>query len=931
MTSQKDLSATDAGKRGISLLTDNTSHWSYRGKTFRRFSEPPVNVRDSELDLGSLEVTLPKAVPPREATVELSLSDYITVEDDAIGERKPVLPEPPQPEKAAEDSVAIDLRSLAALSGAGAPENAPKPPASEPSRESSVFTSLAELTLIEDQRVEGEHADACAGQLRRFGESLAELKGNFGKIREAYLDWGIEMPEGAEGGIAALESKLTEFEAKLASLKGEIQLRPNQEGYKARKTLIAEIDGLSNEIDKAVMDAGAGEIQNRSLVAALEREKRENDRIEAEETVEGEKPKITRITKYYQEEGEGHVLGAGYRLELVKIEKGACAFSLESKGEGYEQTFSVPAGKEGSIDVSRGMKLSLEWDGPGSAGRYRVKVTVVTKKVPSDESLERGVDELLDGLPAVEQERSVDVDLESIESDAPKQEKPKGAVAKLVSGFFGLFKKEQAKDADAAHESSGTTQEVSLSDVEVEQPDTGASKPDGIPWVDKHTEVELNENELAICEGVLEERKSYWILPAPAAETAGHIDLKIIEKFRNEPKVRLGGKMYFILDAAEGFSGAKRISRIGKTLHIWPEAMTDYDYLGSLSIEIRDPKKEAEWPEKFSYYQMTLEEAAENNYFFPENRARFMHPVPEQDTKNERDRAILDYMKGTQQITLGGRKYYLLNISSVSEWREIALYMPKTRIVSRGGNWLSIWEQKENGYFMFFNSTRTDMEYFGTKLPSIKEKKGVKVYDSEKADLEKVFDSMQNVYFYELDNIRDMNAGELSWIVKSANATIQGRGISPLVSAGGRWYVALDIFIPESVKAGFNGEYVVALTQGTDPKERIAEMKRKLASRRSSSIPAPATLPEDVIRAMPEGEVKFLYYIGPENQGVALQRASVDMTVGDEKNTYIIIDNHMEGVIPVVRRGMKLFMAKGSFGGRPAQEGEDSVELDIDT
>jgi hypothetical protein len=926
MTSQKDLSVTDAMKRGIYI----TYHRRYKGRATKRMmlSEPPMNVRDSELFGDSNEATLPKGVPVREPTREIQMSDIISVEGDTTGERAPILPAAPESVPAAparEDSSMFDLQHLLAIAQGKAEPAKPssKPPVAGPSRESSVMVSLKELSLLEDQRVEGEHADGCSGQLKTFEMRLAELKRDFEKTKAAYVDWGIEMDPALEENIAALDTRFIELEARLASLMAEIQLRPGQEGYKDRQTLIQEFDRLSSEISGVIWSVGAGELQNRTLLVTLEMEKKKAEQIDLEETVGGEKPKITRLTKHYQEEGEAHILGAGYRLELAKIGKSSCTFILESKTAGYEKSFSVGTGKEWSENVPGGMKVVLEWDGPSEAGRYKVKIAVVTRSVPSEESLERGVDELLADLPA---EPGVEVDLESLEVPAPAQ-KPKGAVAKVVSGFLGLFKSRRGQpeaegkmDEDAG---SGTTQELSLSDVEAEEPDgTAAVKPDGIPWIDEHSEIELNDNEVKICEEVLEERKRYWILPAPQT---GEGDLQI--KSEDGAKVRLRGKIYFILNDGEGFANTKRIARVGKTLHIWPEAKTDYDFLGSKGIF---PRKEVEWPESFSYYQMTLEESAANNYFFPENRSRFLHPVPDKDTKNETDRLILETLQGTQQITVGGRKYYVLNINSVSEWRETLLFMPKARIVTRGGNWLSVWDQKENGYYMFFNSTSTEMGYFGTKLPSIKEKKGVKLYDSEKADIAQVFEALDNVWLYELDNIRDMNAGELSWIIKSANSLIQNKGSSPLVSAGGRWYAVLDIFIPDSTKVTFNGEFVVAVTQSTDPRERIAEMRRKLAAKKGSSIPAGPSLPDDVIAAMPEGEVRFLYYIGPENQGVALQRASVDMTIEGEKSKYIIIDRYMEGTIPAVRKGMGLFMAKGNFGNGPAEEDEDSVELEID-
>ncbi|HSB46926.1 MAG TPA: hypothetical protein VLD37_02845 [Candidatus Bilamarchaeum sp.] len=986
MTSQRELAQTDLSKRGISLLTDNTAHWSYR----RKAPEPEritMDVRDSELSPGSDATTLPNGTEVRrEATVQLSDEELEIVsgaaalpgevrreptvaldsaEIEVMSEGDETTEEAGAPDDAgrnpllpsgSESSAMFSLQTLIAISrGEGAPKPADAPAADAapqaspagPERQSSVMMSLASLRLLEEQRVADEKAGECQSLLDGMKERLGAFKAEYEKTKGAYSDWGIAMDNTLDEAAGSQESKYDELSEKLEAAKAEIRLSPDEAGYKDAKTLHGELDALASEIKSAAWNIGALEMQNKMLLVTFEKKRREAEQVDLQDT-EGEGVRISRLTKYFREEGDSSMIGGSYRLELSHISKN-CTFCLQSKADGYEKIVTLPEGKETSETLPDGTKVVLELSGPDGAGVISVRIGIVTKKkAPSEESLDRGVDELISGMPERLPSLEIDMSLEEPKPAAPSAPpaRPRGKLVGTILGIgrvLGIVSPEPAEEKTltppaggptapkaAQAEPEGATNELSLTDIETEEPDNAQTGELGIPWNDQHSQFTLSEHELTMCEDILEERKLYWIVPVPEAS-----DEKAAARFAKDTVVRLRGRAYHVIEG-DGFAGARRIARLGNLVHSWPEAMTNYEFLESISTSLSAEYKVAsvEWPAALSggSYVMSLEECAKCNYFFPDNRPRWLHPVPDADTRNAEDSQILESMRGTQQITLAGKKFYVINVNTATEWREMVLFLPKTRIVSRGGNWLTINKREENGYYMFFNSNSSQTSYFGAPMASLKDKKGIVPYDSERDEIEQLFGAMKDVWLYELDNLRDMPAGSLSWIIKSGNTLIEQKGVSPVVSVGGRWYAALDIFIPDSVKAVYNGQSVVAVT-GSDHKDRLTEMRKKLAGKRvggTSSIPAGPVLSDEVVRAIPEGEVRFLYYVGPENQGVSLQRATVTMTMDDEKHTYIIIDRHMEGVIPVQRRGNKLYMAKGSFGDGPAMDGEDSVELDID-
>ena len=558
----------------------------------------------------------------------------------------------------------------------------------------------------------------------------------------------------------------------------------------------------------------------------------------------------------------------------------------------------------------------------------QVREALAGKKRAAAEKKEQALAEATDDLLV-----SLDEPAEAAEpAPEPAEDKKPERKSWLGNAFARLasrFRRSESFRPEAAEAGAETGQaetgdegpEISEGEsVEVEVP-----KADGVPWTDNYERFQLSENELTICEGVMESRKVYWMLPVPSAEEAGAD--KIINKFKDDAVVRLGGQKYFVF-SGDGFAGAKMVARVGRDLHVWPEAKTDYEYLGSMSIDIKDKRKEpVDWPPNFISHLMSLEECAECSYFLPENKPRWLHPVPEPDTKNDFDRGVLDSFMGSQQITLAGRKFYVLNVSAVSDWREMILYLPKTRIATRHNNWLSVWKEEDNGKFMFFNSGSFSSSYYGPRHPKgLRETREARPHDSEKLEVELIFDKMGQVWLYELDELPNMNANELGWIVKSANSTVQKHGISPLMSLEGRWYVALDIFVPDSMKVGFDGSLVRLLTDKTDTKGRLADMRARLAAKSGKdkfSLPPQPAVRQASITALPEGVVKYLLDVG-DFEG-ELYRPWVSMTIEGRKNRLIILDTKHEGSFAVVRRGNQVFFAETG-----PDEDDLSVEIVLD-
>lgn len=639
-------------------------------------------------------------------------------------------------------------------------------------------------------------------------------------------------------------------------------------------------------------------------------------------------------------------LAPEYRALYMRLEAAKARASLRPGQEGYLALEELKKEFEGLWNGINAALLKI--DGCRSLIKEASERLPELRRAAEEEAgRKRAEAQEIGAMEALVREPSAEIPVEHGEPEPAEAqaapEKPKGRMGRALSRFatmLGFGGKTDAQEpgkktllgtgakrtmlgvgpasaAPPAVKEDEETGELSLSDIAIE--------PEGLPWDDRHARYSLEGDELILCETTLEERKVYWILPVPSPDEANAGS--IIAKFKDDAVLRLGGKRYFIFPGEEGFAGARMASRVGDSLHIWPQEMTDYEYLGSLSIQLKDPRREeTRWPEKMSAYMMSMEECAACNYFLPENNPRWLHPVPREDTMNEADVEILRSLSGTQQITLNGLKFYVLNIATVSDWREMVLYLPKARIATRHGNWLSVWDEDENGRYMFFNSGSHSSSYYGPKAEkSLREAKEASLYHSEELEAGHVFDKMGQVWLFELDDLPRMSANELGWIVKSANSTVQKHGMSPLISAEGRWYVALDIFVPDSMRAELDGSKVRLAEGNMSPREMLAKMKARLASKSASgqkmSLPPKVDQKQASILALPEGQVKHLLPVDPDFTGELL-RPWLPMTVDGKTIRLLILDEPHQGAMAVVRKGSAVFFAK--------TEGQDGDEVSLE-
>jgi ankyrin repeat protein len=109
--------------------------------------------------------------------------------------------------------------------------------------------------------------------------------------------------------------------------------------------------------------------------------------------------------------------------------------------------------------------------------------------------------------------------------------------------------------------------------------------PKGVVLGDDIISFIISETELAMCVDALPNGVVRWLVPVPPADTES---TQVLGKFKNDKPVSFGGEQYFISDAEGGFAGARKVVRTGNIVRVFPDALTQYDFVGDVDSWMRE-------------------------------------------------------------------------------------------------------------------------------------------------------------------------------------------------------------------------------------------------------------------------------------------------------------------------------------------------------
>lgn len=438
----------------------------------------------------------------------------------------------------------------------------------------------------------------------------------------------------------------------------------------------------------------------------------------------------------------------------------------------------------------------------------------------------------------------------------------------------------------------------------------------GLPWEDGHRLYTLTEREQEECEGALPEREKKWVLPVPPSDTKDKGQRAVLDLFSNETRRTFNGKEYYIVDAP--FAGAKSVARTGKVLHMWSEAITDFEYLGepSAGFDVNQPQT-GEWAIGSVGVILSAEEAAQCALVIPDRKPVFLHPVPKSEGQGVLEHSLMEGISGNSipRVTLGGNDYYVMEIGTIAEWQECAFMYPKLRIASRSGEWLSIWPESETGRSLMaveFGFTRT-VHGPESQVPIESGAAAIRPYESELAAIQRLHQGGKSRWLYPLPGkIGSMDSDSLNFLMAVSAKETEQTGISPLISLQGRWYISLKYPHPDAREAKLEGDTVIVNPASAKLRDVLAEVRARSAERWEARQMPIIVLPpkmEDrkpLLDMFPEGVTKYLYFVDPANSGYVSMKPHVALTREGQKEVYLVLDKPYQGAIAVCRNGVAI-------------------------
>ncbi len=484
-----------------------------------------------------------------------------------------------------------------------------------------------------------------------------------------------------------------------------------------------------------------------------------------------------------------------------------------------------------------------------------------------------------------------------IADDAAKKKAARDAVIKAEADAKKA--EEERKAAEKAEAERKSAQEETVEEIEIEL-------DLGIDWEDKHTTHKLTEKELEMCKEVLPGRARLWILPVP--EGRNEQEQIVLETCKDEQKVMIAGQEYYILE--KPFAESKSVARVGNVLNVWPESLTNYEFLGNIGAEVRE-YREIEWPKGFCGYELTEKELEEVDLYIPENAPRLLHPAPDEDTRNPRNLEILQLCQNSSKITLGENQYYIFNIHSMAAWRDIVTRLPKSRIVSRKGRELSIWGEERNGR-KILEGLEMPTEIKDTRsVPPIPPNGMAIPHPEEIPAIEEMYAGGKRKYLVQmLERVGDT---EMETFVSNnimAHAALEKNGRSPFVSIQWKWYLALDL--PHPISGTRETVYENGVIKGVR-QETPAQGMERLKEQNRINLERKRKLDEikrEFLKNFPEGETRYMLEVPTDVQSELPDIEMPDGNGGSKR--YLIHKEPIGGSIAVVRKGENLHKTSGN-------------------
>jgi hypothetical protein len=424
----------------------------------------------------------------------------------------------------------------------------------------------------------------------------------------------------------------------------------------------------------------------------------------------------------------------------------------------------------------------------------------------------------------------------------------------------------------------------------------------GILWDDEHTAHRLSEDEVAICEPALPNRQRRYILQVPEDGESGADLVKMALK--NEDKVRIAGKSYYIMDSE--FAGAKIVARVGNILHVWPSAVTSYEFLGRIGVDTPE-YDEVEWPKSFGL-TVRPEEKEMAYGLIPENMPRLLHPVPAPYTKNPYNLKIMNECAETPIIDIDGREYYVLEPESVASWREIVITLKDVRMVDRSGDSINVWSRDFNGHSLFSCEKTCHLGSYGQPgAPMLPKERGfmIEPYNAEVIDVATVYaDGQKRRYLYPMpEKISEMDADMLRSIMAIASGYIEKEKHSPLISLHGRWYMALEYAWQDARESSYEGG-MVRIHKERSANDSLEKLRAHMERKKEENTPPVVNLPSDpeqrvrLMQKFPEHASRYMLAVGPE---VQTEVPDVWIKNGDGVTRYLVFEEPVQGAFEVRR------------------------------
>ncbi len=441
----------------------------------------------------------------------------------------------------------------------------------------------------------------------------------------------------------------------------------------------------------------------------------------------------------------------------------------------------------------------------------------------------------------------------------------------------------------------------------------------GVPVGNGPARYMLQGDELVAGFGALPERALRWLVPAPDEDMKDRVSESIRKKFSNDTKITLNGRSYYIFEGEEGFANASWCARTGNILYIWPQAVTEYDYLGSMAGADGALRtvKESGWPERFLYHRMDDDERARWSSLFADQVPVLMHPMPDPATEIAEERAMLEEMPailGCRTVSLGGNSYFALPVQNVMIWKEMVVRYPKTRIASSDGEVLSLWE--EAGRSLFASTT---FHIFDSKAkgPSLPPHGGhVVPYDDEVLDVEALYEfGKKSRYLYPLpENVGEMGVDTFNNLLSITTREVKKSGHSPLLSLHGRWYFALEYSYAGSRLTTLEDGKLRIYPEnhaGTSQQDLLARMRGRLARQEPDDeftrLPADPGQRKPLLTSFPPGRVRYLFNIDADDPNYTPRDSDIVVKDGDLQSVWRMTDHPIPGMtIAVARQGERI-------------------------